>query len=153
MLCVSAIWAACGPGGSVTKPEANLASELGADEGKADMVKKTKLVKDLALDSTVVGTFDRKIRVYGYVLEAKKGAKLTVKLEAKAGSDASGIAAGQDLDTIISVNGPYQSQTSPGPTITESDDNGDSVVPTPLVKRVACSTSRTTTGSTSPTRS
>jgi hypothetical protein len=120
-----------GCGQASDKPEIDLASQL--DSGKSDMLKKTKLVGDIALDSTIVGTFDRKVRVYGYIVEAKRGAKLTISLAAKAGSDALGVTPGDDLDTIISLNGPYADKSDPGALIAQHDDDGDSLVPAPIV--------------------
>src|SRR5262245_32468595 len=85
----------------------DLAGAFGADSGKADAAKSTKLVDNIALDSTVQGTFDPRVRVYGYVFEAKRGAKLKASLTATAGSDANGVTAGAALDTYMAVYGPY----------------------------------------------
>ena len=110
----------------------DLAGAFGADEGKADAAKSTKLVDKIALDSSVQGTFDPRVRVYGYVLEAKRGAKLVAKLAASAGADANGPAEGAALDTFLAVYGPYTSVQQPGPKLRESDDVGASTAAGPV---------------------
>lgn len=112
---------------SSTKGSIDLAGSFSADDGKADSAKSTKLLDDIAPDSVVAGTFDPRVRVYGYVLDAKKGAKIIVSLEATAGADARGPAEGAALDTVMGVYGPFTSVKKPGSQIAESDDNGESL--------------------------
>jgi hypothetical protein len=123
----SLVLAGCG-----AHQDTDLAGAFGADEGKADAAKSTKLVDDIALDSTVQGSFDPRVRVYGYLLEAKRGAKLTAALKATAGADANGPAAGAALDTLIVVHGPYKNAQEPGPKLQESDDVGASTSAGPV---------------------
>lgn len=110
----------------------DLAGAFGADQGKEDAAKSTKLVDDIALDSTVQGQFDPRVRVYGYVFEAKRGAKLTAALKASAGADARGPAAGAALDTYMAVYGPFKSVQEPGQRLRESDDTGSSTAAGPI---------------------
>lgn len=110
----------------------DLAGALGADDGKSDAAKSTKLVDDIALDSRVEGNFDPRVRVYGYVFEAKRGAKLKAALKATAGADANGPADGAALDTFLAVYGPYKSAQEPGAKLRESDDVGDSTAAGPI---------------------
>ncbi len=123
----SLVVAGCG-----AQSDYDLAGAFGADDGKADAARSTKLVDDIALDSRVQGNFDPRVRVYGYVLEAKRGAKLTAKLVATAGADANGPADGAALDTFIAVYGPYRSTQEPGPKLRESDDVGASTAAGPI---------------------
>lgn len=115
-----AAWSACAP---PSRP--SVVDAFATDDGKGDAAKSTKLVDDLSPDSVVDGDFDRKTRVYGYLVEAKRGAKLTAALSATAGADANGPQPGAALDTFLGVYGPFESIKKPGPAIVESDDDGD----------------------------
>ncbi len=110
----------------------DLAGAFGADDGKGDAAKSTKLVDDIALDSRVQGNFDPRVRVYGYLFEAKRGAKLKAALKATAGADANGPADGAALDTYLAVYGPYKSAQEPGQRLRESDDVGASTAAGPI---------------------
>jgi hypothetical protein len=123
----SLVLAGCG-----AQQDYDLASAFGADDGKADAAKSTKLVDNIALDSSVQGNFDPRVRVYGYLLEAKRGAKLTAALQASAGADARGPAAGAALDTFLAVYGPYKSAAEPGAKLQESDDVGGNTAAGPI---------------------
>jgi hypothetical protein len=104
--------------------------ELGSSDFDA-MENKAKIVKDIPPDALIEGTFESKIRVYGYIVEAKKGARITVHLlEATAGADAEA-GEGAALDTVLRVNGPYSSNKKPGKLIVESDDAADGTVSAP----------------------
>jgi hypothetical protein len=114
------------------KGDLDLASQFGADDGKADAAKSTKLVDNLAPDAKVVGTFDPRVRVYGYIVEAKRGAKLRISLAATAGADSEDVAKDGPLDTIMQVYGPFESVKKPGALLVAHDDDGDSLVPAPI---------------------
>ena len=128
-VCLFSTFALVGCG---ARDDHDLAGAFSADAGKADAARSTKLVDDIALDSSVQGTFDPRVRVYGYVFEAKRGAKLKAALAATAGSDANGVTSGAALDTYMTVYGPYKSVTEPGPRLRESDDNGASTAAAPI---------------------
>lgn len=91
-----------------------------------------KIVDEIAPTATITGKFDPKVRVYGYVIPVKAGAKITAKLEATAGADAERDDAAAPLDTVLSVSAPYESPKKRGKTVTESDDDGDSPSAAPV---------------------
>lgn len=127
VLFTSLVLAGCG-----AQSDYDLAGQFGSDDGKADAARSTKLVDGIELDSTVQGTFNPRVRTYGYVFEAKRGAKLTAKLVATAGADAEGVREGAALDTLVAVYGPYKSTQEPGPKLRESDDVGESTAAGPI---------------------
>lgn len=82
----------------------------------------------IAPDSTTAAAFSE-TRVYGYVLEAKYGAKISIDLDAVAGVGGSR-PVGSALDTILSVYGPMDG-VRPGPLVaTAEDQGGDASAPT-----------------------
>ena len=128
--------AACGSNEvDTTQPAAEKGSldisSITAD-GKGDIGRKAKVLDQIAPDSRVEGTFDSRIRVYGYVVEASRGATLNVSLEAFAGADAHSLNEGDELDTIMAVYGPYESRREPGELLIEVDDTDDSLVAPPV---------------------
>ena len=78
-------------------------SSFGNDDGKGDLAKSTKLLDNVPPDAAIQGRFDPRLRTYGYVIEARKGAKITINLEATAGKDARGVEEGAELDMIYEV--------------------------------------------------
>jgi hypothetical protein len=103
---------------------------------KSDSVKSAKLIDDVAPDSSIVGKFDPRVRVYGYVVEARRGAELDISLSAKAGDDAHGPAAGADLDTRLAVYGPYTDLKNAGDLLVETDDTGTSTAAPPVKTKI-----------------
>ncbi|MFN3201239.1 MAG: right-handed parallel beta-helix repeat-containing protein [Bradymonadia bacterium] len=121
-----------GCGGEETT-ESNSGVDIAAfDSAKTDIGKRAKLIDNIGLDSEIQGQFDPAVRTYGYIIEAKKGAKLQITLEGFAGEDARGIEAGAELDTIMALYGPYESGENPGEKLIEHDDNGRSLSPAPI---------------------
>jgi hypothetical protein len=132
---VAAFGAACGG----TTPTDDVPSDKGSldiapvlSDGKSDMGQKAKLLDQLAPDSTVQGTFDPRVRVYGYVVEASKGARLTFSLGTVAGEGATGLEPGDQLDTIMAVYGPYESRREPGELLYEVDDTDEGLAAPPI---------------------
>lgn len=105
--------AGCDAGTSVT---------TGTNEGEA-IEKNAKIVDTIGPTATIVGQFDPRVRVYGYVVPVKAGAKITTRLEATGGADAKRDDKAAPLDTALAVNAPYKNATSRGKKITERDDD------------------------------
>jgi hypothetical protein len=93
--------------------------------------KNAKIVDDVSPTATVTGTFDPRVRVYGYVVSAKAGAKVTATLSASAGADARRQSPADPLDTQITINGPYTSKQSLGKRLAQTDDGDDGSVNAP----------------------
>lgn len=104
--------------------------ETGSQESAASE-RNAKIVDNIGPNATVEGTFDPRVRTYGYVVAAKAGAKITAKLEAKAGADARRFDASEPLDTGLRINGPYTSRTKTGPRLADTDDASDTDVAAP----------------------
>ena len=98
-------------------------------DGKSDLGSKAKIIEEIGPQATITGQFDPRTRVYGYVVAANSGARLNVALEALAGSDAEGPAAGAALDTVLAIYGPYVDRQNPGELIQETDDGEGSAAP------------------------
>ena len=97
-------------------------AEPGTGTATDDTIEKSaKIVDEISPTATIEGVFDPKVRVYGYVVSVKAGAKITAKLEAAAGRDAD--ARARALDTVLAVHGPYVGKTERGK-VAESDDDG-----------------------------
>jgi hypothetical protein len=104
----------------------------GTDIGEA-IERNAKIVDTISPNATVEGTFDPRVRAYGYIVPVKAGAKVTVTLEARGGSDAQRDDKSAPLDTALQVNAPYESKTKRGAKITASDDGeGDDVAAPPV---------------------
>src|SRR5262245_7505358 len=73
------------------------------DVGEA-IEKNAKIVDTISPSATIEGQFDPRVRVYGYVVPVKAGAKITARLEAKAGNDARRDDNNAPLDTLLQVN-------------------------------------------------
>jgi hypothetical protein len=99
----------------------DLTDMLGGD-GKSDMLKSARIIDDVGPDSRIQGAFDRKVRVYGYVVEARRGAELNVSLRATPGEDAFRGDPDAELDTLLAVHGPYVGPRDPGALLAFSDD-------------------------------
>jgi len=102
------------------------ASEFGGG-GKADFGKSAKMIDDIALDTTVEGEFDPRVRSYGYSFEAKKGANLKIELTATAGADARGLDEGATLDTTMALYKNYEGPGEVGEKLKETDDSESSL--------------------------
>ncbi len=96
-------------------------------DGKGDFADRAELIDDIALDSTIQGEFDPRVRNYGYSFEAKKGAELRIELSASAGDDARGLDEGEVLDTAMALYQGYDGAGEIGEKIRESDDGEESV--------------------------
>ncbi len=96
-------------------------------DGKADMIRKARIVEDVALNNSVRGTFERRIRVYGFTFEAKAGAIVDVDIAAFAGEGAFGIEPGSALDTVATLYGPMRGEEL-GERLAYSDDTESSFV-------------------------
>lgn len=135
-LAVAALSIGCGSdGGGNDAPDAEKgALDIGpiVADGKGDIGKKAKVLDELAPDTRVEGTFDPRIRVYGYVIEASRGAKLDISLAAAAGDDSLDLDEGDELDTILAVYGPYESRRKPGTKLIEVDDTDDGLAAPPV---------------------
>lgn len=103
----------------------------GRDIGET-IEKSAKIVDSIAPTATIEGTFDPRVRTYGYVVPVKAGAKITARLEAQGGSDANRPDKAAPLDTVIQVSAPFKSPSERGAKITESDD-GESAGAPPVV--------------------
>lgn len=103
----------------------------GVDVGEA-IERNAKIVDTISPNATIEGQFDPRVRAYGYVIPVKAGAKITARLEAKAGSDARRDDNAAPLDTLIQVNAPYESKSKRGAKIAASDDDGDKVEAPPV---------------------
>lgn len=88
-----------------------------------------KIVDEIAPTATITGAFDPKVRVYGYVIPVKAGAKITASLKATAGAGAKRDDAAAPLDTVLAVSAPYESVKKRGTTVAESDDGSDASAP------------------------
>ena len=95
--------------------------------GKGDFADRADVIDDIALDTTVEGTFDPRVRNYGYTFEAKKGAELTIDLTATAGADARELEEGATLDTAMAVYQGYEGSGEIGEQLKASDDGQDTV--------------------------
>ncbi|MEM6990055.1 MAG: pre-peptidase C-terminal domain-containing protein [Myxococcota bacterium] len=100
--------------------------------GKADIGKKAKVVDNVGPEARIAGTFDPRMRVYGYVIDARAGAKLNMAISAKAGADSRDLAEGEALDTVLTLYGPYKGPNDPGEQITYHDDDGDDLSAPPI---------------------
>lgn len=119
--------------GDDTSSDSSAGVDISAfDSDKTDLGKRAKLIDNIGLNSVIEGHFDPAVRTYGYLIEAKKGARLEISLEAFAGEDARGVEAGEPLDTVVALYGPYEGAKKPGALIVEHDDNGDSLTPAPI---------------------
>jgi hypothetical protein len=103
----------------------------GVDVGEA-VERNAKIVDTISPNATIEGQFDPRVRAYGYVVPIKAGAKITAKLEARAGSDARRDDANAPLDTLLQVNAPFESKTKRGAKVTSSDDDGEKVEAPPV---------------------
>lgn len=107
-------------------------TEPGTGTATDDTIEKSaKIVDEISPTATIEGVFDPKVRVYGYVVAVKAGAKITAKLEAAAGRDAEREGSGA-LDTVLAVHGPYVGKTERGGKVAESDDDGSSPAAAPV---------------------
>ena len=113
------------------KGELDVVGELGG-QGKADIGKKAKLIDDVGPEAEVVGTFDPRMRVYGYVVDARAGAKLHMAISATAGADSRDLDEGEALDTVLTLYGPYKGPSDPGEQIVYHDDDGSSLPAPPI---------------------
>jgi hypothetical protein len=105
-----------------------------ADTGRfAEMANHIKETRELAFDKVLSGTFDRKVRVYGFTFEAKAGAKVNVDIATAAGTDAVGITRGAPLDTIAAVYGPMKGNDK-GEKISFVDDGPGAQAQLPAVE-------------------
>jgi len=93
----------------------------GTDVGEA-IERNAKIVDTISPTATIQGTFDPRVRAYGYVVPVKAGAKITAKLEATAAPDAQRDDRNAPLDTVLQVNSPFESKTKRGVKIAASDD-------------------------------
>src|SRR5687767_12933041 len=91
----------------------------------AEMVNHVKDPIPLTFEKTLNGKMTRMNRVYGFTFEAKAGAVVDVKIDARAGSDAQGLTKGAPLDTIAAVYGPMRGEDK-GEKISLVDDSGES---------------------------
>jgi hypothetical protein len=91
----------------------------------AEMVNHVKDPVPLTFEKTQSGKMDRRNRVYGFTFEAKAGAVIDVAIDARAGSDAQGLAKGAPLDTIAAVYGPMK-DADKGEKLSLVDDSGES---------------------------
>lgn len=112
------------------------------EEGTGTSVDETiernaKIIDTIGPNSTVEGTFDPRVRAYGYIVPIKAGAKIQVSLEATAGSDARRDDAAAPLDTQLQVNAPYTSREARGAKVTGSDDGPGGEAPAPPVSFTA----------------
>ncbi len=94
---------------------------LGNSE-KGDLVGSAHVLRSIDLDSRISGTFDPAIRVYGFTFEAKVGARINIRLEAKAGRDSADPSAATGLDTVMALYGPMAGD-APGTRISYVDDD------------------------------
>ncbi|MGE0546142.1 MAG: right-handed parallel beta-helix repeat-containing protein [Kofleriaceae bacterium] len=117
--------------GADGKGDADLLSGFGEDDGKADAARSTKLIDDMGPNSVVQGTFAPRVRVYGYVINAKGGATLNISLKASAGPDAVDGSNGSQLDTVMHLYGPFNSLEDPGALIKKSED-GETLAAPPI---------------------
>lgn len=99
---------------------------------KGDVGSSAEIVDDIKFDSTVEGTFDPRVRAYGYTFDVKKGANLEISLDARAGSDARGLGEGEKLDTVLALYQGFEGPNSIGEKIVEHDDGDDSVAAPPI---------------------
>jgi len=90
------------------------------------MADHVKVLRDLPLDTTITGRFDRKERVYGFVFEARAGATIRARVETRAGSDADRARPGAALDTIAAVFGPMNGNDR-GERLAQEDDGAAGV--------------------------
>ena len=104
----------------------------GTDVGEA-IERNAKIVDTIGPNATIEGQFDPRVRAYGYVVPLKAGAKITVSLEAKGGSDARRDDLDAPLDTQLVVNAPYANKTSRGSKVVASDDGPNGEAPAPAV--------------------
>lgn len=107
------------------------ADQAGAAEDDS-ITSSAKIVDEIAPTATITGKFDPKVRVYGYVIPVKAGAKITASLTASAGAGAKREDDAAPLDTVLAVSAPYESVKKRGKTVAESDD-GDDVAAPPVV--------------------
>ena len=105
--------------------------QTGTDVGES-VERNAKIVDTISPTATIEGQFDPRIRAYGYVVPVKAGAKITAKLEARAGSDARRDDANAPLDTLLQVNAPYESKSKRGAKVAASDDDGENVEAPPV---------------------
>ena len=94
--------------------------------GKSDMLDKAHFVKDIDLSSRISGTFDRRMRVLGFTVEAKKGAVLNVTHESLAGDDSFDVEPGTALDTVVAFYGPMTNGKK-GDKLAYADDNDETM--------------------------
>ncbi len=103
-----------------------------AGNGKADIGKKAKVIDDVGPEAKIVGTFDPRMRVYGYVIDARAGAKLNMAVSATAGDDSRDLDEGEALDTVLTLYGPYKGPADPGEQIAYHDDAGSDLSAPPI---------------------
>lgn len=96
-------------------------SHLGVD-GKGDMLSSAHMVREVDLNATMTGDFDPRARVYGFTVQAKVGAILTIDMITSAGADSIDAAEGDELDTVMAIYGPMVNR-KPGPQIIQVDDD------------------------------
>lgn len=125
LLCVSLVLSSV----SLLACSTNVASGEGGVASDDDITSSAKIVDEIAPTATITGSFDPKVRVYGYVIPVKAGAKITASLTAKAGSDARRDDKAAALDTVLSVSAPYVNAKKRGTTVAESDDGTDGAAP------------------------
>lgn len=103
-------------------------TEVGSESADAQE-HHTKILENVPPEASVEGRFAEKVRVYGYVVEAKAGAKITASLTATAGTGAP--TPGAALDTVLKVTGPFESLEAPGPVLVETEDGADGSMAAP----------------------
>ncbi|MFO0675101.1 MAG: right-handed parallel beta-helix repeat-containing protein [Polyangiaceae bacterium] len=96
------------------------------ESSDALMGDQARILQTIGPDAVVDGRFDPRVRVLGYVVEAKAGATVAVTLDARPGTDAIGTTS---LDLVMAIY-PYAT-TGLGPAITTSS-NGQVLSTTPL---------------------
>ncbi len=114
-----------------TPPEFRGLQDLTDLQDSEDVVRgearRAKLFGGIALGSEIHGEFSGGVRVYGYVMEASRGAVVTATLTTE-----------PELDTRIALYGPYESLEDPGDLLVESEDEGnpETGAPAPLTLEI-----------------
>ena len=95
--------------------------------GKADMLDKAHFIQDIDLNSRIKGTFDRRMRVLGFTVEAKTGAVLDITHQSLAGADSFDVEEGAELDTVVAFYGPMKNGKK-GKRLAQADDDDASMM-------------------------
>ena len=95
--------------------DTNTEIALDVAAGKADLAGGNAILMDVRADSSIRGHFYRDTEIYGYVFEARKGARVSAELTTVNSS-------GEPITSVMAIHSDFVSPAEPGPMIASGAD-------------------------------